>query len=123
MLDDLPTSADLLTAWRDATRGAELARRLAEVAEALAETAEHDAVAAEEVAALAEATAKAAEAAAAKARATANRMHGVAETAKSKGRQDAAAAVAEAGDKETSARDRYQVAEREALTRQGGAKP
>ena len=123
MLDDAPTTEDLLSAWRDATRAAELARRLAAAAEAIAETAEEDAAAAEEVASLAEATAKAAEAAAAKARATADRMKSVAEKARSKGRQDAAAAVAETSDEETSARDRYQEAERETRGRPDGAKP
>jgi hypothetical protein len=123
MLDDVPSPAELLSAWHDATRAAELARRLAEVAEALAEAAEHDAAAAEEVAALAETAAIAAEAAAAKARASADRMRSVPETGRSKGRQDAAAAVAEAGDMESSARDRYHDAEREARKRQDNAKP
>lgn len=123
MLDDLLTTNELLHAWRDATRAAELARRLAEVAETLAETAAFDAAAVEEVAALAETTAKAAEAAAVKARGTADRMLSVAETARSRGREDAAAAVTDAGDKESFARDRYQEAERVARTGQDPARP
>lgn len=123
VLDDIPTAADLLSAWRDAKRAAELTRRLAEVAEDVSATAENDAAAAEEVAALAETTAKAAEATSARARATADRMRGAAETARGRGRQDAAAAVAEARDDETSAGDRYHEAEREARTRRDGATP
>ena len=128
MLDDVPTKDDLLTAWRDATRAAVLARRLAEAAEALAETAEGDSDAAEEVAGLAETTAKAAEAAAAKARSTADRMESVAAAARGKGRQDAAASLTEASDAETSARDRYREAERGAAestarTSQDSARP
>ena len=84
---------------------------------AFAETAAGDADAAEEVATLAETAAKAAEAAAAKAGATGDRMHGVATAARGKGRQDAAAAVAETGDQETSARERYQEAERKVGSR------
>lgn len=120
MLDDMPTTADLLTAWRDATRAAELARRLAEAAEGLAEAAMHDALAAEEVAALADIAAQAAETAASRARATADRMRGAAETATTTGRHSAAAVVTETNEKETSARDRYHAAEREARTRQDG---
>lgn len=127
MLDEVPTTDDLLTAWRDATRAAVLARRLAEAAEAFAATAEGDADAAEEVATLAETTANAAEAAAAKARVTADRMHSAAATARGKGRQDAAAAVTKTSDEETSARDRYQEAERTAestaRTSHDGARP
>ena len=50
-------------------------------------------------------------------------MQNAAETARTTGRQHAATAVAQASDEETSARDRYQEADREARTRPGGAAP
>ena len=106
MLDELPTTADLLTAWRDATRAPDLARRLAEVAEQTAVIAVADSEAAAEVAALAESAAQAATEAAAKARATADRMKLAAHAAQGKGRDDAAADVAQTRDDEATARDR-----------------
>lgn len=123
MLASMPTTAELLETWREATRTAELARQLVERAEAASVTAENDADAAEEVGALAEAAAQAAEAAATKARLTADRMQRAATAAKGKGRQDAAATLAEASDEETSARDGYHEAEREARTRHDDARP
>ena len=123
MLDDMPTTAELLAAWREATRVAELARQLVEDAEAASESAGSDADAAEEVGALAEAAALAAEAAAVKARSTADRMQRAAAIARGKGRQDAAATLAEASDEETSARDSYHEAEREARARHDGSNP
>jgi hypothetical protein len=123
MLRRMPTTAELLATWREATRVAELARELVEVAETASATAEDDADAAEEVGSLAEAAAQAAEAAAAKARATADRMQRAAATARGKGRQDAAATLAEASDDETSARESYQEAEREARARHHASKP
>jgi hypothetical protein len=53
MLCEMPTAAELLATWREATRAAEVARRLVEVAEAVSVTAESDADEAEEVGALA----------------------------------------------------------------------
>jgi hypothetical protein len=117
----MPTTAELLERWREASRVAELARQLVEDAESKSETAESDADAAEEVGALAEAAAQAAEVAAVKARATADRMKRAALTAQGKGRKDAAATLAEASDDETAARDEYNEAAREARTRHGRA--
>jgi hypothetical protein len=122
MLDDVPKTADLLEAWRDATRAADLARRLAEVAAAASAAAERDAAEAEEVAALAEATAQAAEGAAQKARATATRMHDAAEGARGEGGRGAAVA-AEADQAESSARDRYHEAESETRARRDSDRP
>ena len=69
----LMSTAELLDAWRDATRAAELAARLAREAEQAALEAEAGVVAAEEIAELAERVAEAANAAAAAARAAADR--------------------------------------------------
>ncbi|MEO6577809.1 MAG: hypothetical protein ABIO99_02795 [Candidatus Limnocylindria bacterium] len=55
--------------------------------------------------------------------ATADRIRSAAETARGKGRQDAAATVMGTIDEETSARDRHHEAERKARSRRGGGKP
>jgi len=47
------TTAELLDAWRDASRAADLAERLAELARRAAEKGEQDAISAQEIAALA----------------------------------------------------------------------
>ena len=67
------STADLLDAWREATRAAELAERLARYAEATAEDADESAAATEEIAQLAERAAGAATNAAQSARNAANR--------------------------------------------------
>ncbi len=110
MYDGARTSDELLLAWQDTTRAAELARRLSEVAEAASLAAEQDAADSEEVAVLAESAATAATEAAARARAVADRMQTAAVTARGQGRQDAADAAARAGEEEAAARDRYRDA-------------
>jgi methyl-accepting chemotaxis protein len=77
------STADLLDAWREATRAAELAERLARFAEATAEDADESAAASEEIAQLAERAADAATNAAQSARNAANRTASIA-----KGRRD-----------------------------------
>lgn len=59
-MDDQPTAADLLNAWRDAVRAAELAERLAAAAAKTAEEADHRAVASSDLAELVEQAAAAA---------------------------------------------------------------
>lgn len=78
-VDDVVVStADLLDAWREAMRAAELAERLARLAEATAEDADESAVASEEIAQLAERAAVAATNAAQSARNAAHRTASVA---------------------------------------------
>lgn len=101
------TAADLLAAWRDATRAAELAARLAVEAEAAAEEAEADAVANEDLVKLAEAAAAAAEQAAQNARRCAERARSRADTYRADRVPDAMRGVADARAHETEARDRY----------------
>jgi hypothetical protein len=73
-VDDVVVStADLLDAWREAVRAAELAERLARFAEATAQDADESAAASEEIAQLAERAADAATNAAQSARNSANR--------------------------------------------------
>lgn len=103
MFDESPTTEDLVFAWRDASRAAELARRLAGIGDTAAARTEHDAAAASEVAPLVERTEQAATEAAAIARGTGDRMR-AAEAARIRGKQNAAAVVAAAADAETSAR-------------------
>lgn len=123
VFDEIPTTEDLLFAWRDASRAAELACRLAGVGDTAAATTEHDAAAASEVASLVESTAQAATEAAAIARGTGDRMKRAAEAARIRGKQDAAAVVAAAADAETSTRDGYHGAEHEPRLGRDGDKP
>lgn len=100
MYDGAPTRDELLLAWQDTTRAAELARRLSEVAEATTLAADQDVADAEDVAVLAESAATAATEAASRARAVADRMHAAAVTARGQGRQDAADAASRADEEE-----------------------
>jgi hypothetical protein len=111
VLEDVPTATDLLDAWRDAVRAAQLTERLADIAaEAVART-EADALAAEEVAVLAEAAAYSAEAAAAKARATSERARAAAEVALNRGHAEARTSWERALAAERGARERYHQAD------------
>ena len=60
-MDETPTTAELLDAWRDATRASELAERLSAVASDAAELAERNAAASTEIARMAERAASSAE--------------------------------------------------------------
>ena len=73
MDDEIVTTGDLLNAWRDAARAAELAERLTTMAVEASEQAEDDATAAAEVASLTESAAQAAASAAESARVAALR--------------------------------------------------
>lgn len=118
MLDDVEeirvTTADLLEAWREATRAAELAARIAREAEKAADQADVDALASTEIAELAEKAAEAATAAALKARAAADRANGLAAARRSPGVGDARLREEAAIHAESEARDRYHEGEEEA---------
>ncbi len=113
----MATTSELLDAWRDATRAAELAKRLAEIAEEAALKADADASAAEEISGLAEQVAASAEVAARKARATSDRLRAVAAQAGGTGRDEAQAPLRTANEDETRARDLYHEAEEAARSR------
>lgn len=114
------TTRDLLDAWRDASRAAELAERLAEAAAQAAEVAEAGASAAEEIADLAEAAASSAEHAAQAARAAAVKARGLASGSRDVDLTTAESAAEMAREVETAARDRYQRAVAEAGVRHNG---
>jgi hypothetical protein len=113
MSEDPITTAELLTAWRDATRAAELADRLAQIALEAADRADSIALGSEEIADLAEQAAASATRAAERARAAAVQ----AREAAREGRQDrlpaAEATVTETHSLEQAARDLFQTAEAE----------
>jgi hypothetical protein len=73
MWDEPVTTSDLLEKWREATRAAELARRLAGVAQQASTKADESVLASKEIAEMAERAARAAEEAAATARNAADR--------------------------------------------------
>lgn len=107
MDDERPTNAELLDAWRDTTRAAELAERLARMAADSAEQADENAIAYEEIADMAEAAKDAAERAASNARQAAHRARERATTARDVHLRDADHAASARAD-ETAARTRYQ---------------
>jgi ABC-type transporter Mla subunit MlaD len=108
------STANLLDAWREAVRAAELAERLARLAEATAKDADESAQASEEIAQLAERAADAASNAAQSARNAANRTASLA-----KDRRDGVsyAQDTERGTRqvETTAKDDYHRAAERAL--------
>jgi hypothetical protein len=116
VLDDRVTTPDLLEAWRDATRAAELANRLAKLAAENAERADLNANAADEVATLAEQAAQAAAAAADRARASADHARDVARQSRD-GMGDAEAEQSGTLASETEARDAYHNAEADSRAR------
>lgn len=109
-MDERITTRDLLDAWRDATRAAELAERLAQAATTAAEAADQSAEAAEEIAGLAEAAAAAADHAAASARNAALKARSIAADSRGVDLNAAEGVVEVARAVETAARDRYQRA-------------
>ena len=115
-----PTTAELLEAWREATRAAQLAERLASLAAEAADQADRNALASEQIATMAEKASRAAERAAAQARKAADQARDLA-TRNREGRlQDADAVVSETKSGEKLARELYHVAEREARERHEG---
>jgi hypothetical protein len=111
------SSQELLDAWRDASRAAELADRLSQAALAAAEVAETNAAAAEEIADLAESAAGAASHAAESARAAASKARGVAAESRAIDLSVAEKAVATAQAAEMAAKDRFHRAEADAKRR------
>ena len=121
VLDETPTPGDLLDAWQETTRAAELAERLAKRAVAVSYQADTDATTAEKLAEMAEAAAQSALTVAATAREAAI-------VARSRARDrrddldDAAGALRSARTDVTEAHDRYSEGRREDHGRSGSAK-
>jgi hypothetical protein len=122
VLEEVTTTQDLLDAWREAIRAAELADRLAELASQAVAKAEADAIAAADLAAMAERAADAAQAAAIKARAEAKRLRAAADAAQVEQDRDIGLSD-EARRRESAARDVYHEAEAEARARQDRERP
>jgi hypothetical protein len=120
-MDDQPTTAELLTAWRDATRASELAERLALAATEAAEIAERNASASEDIARMAERAANAAERAARTARKAATRARAFAQDSRDSRARLADETVVEAREREAEARAAYHDSERQARERHGGS--
>lgn len=118
MNENLSTS-DLLNAWRDATRAAELAERLAALAADAAEAADRNALASEEIAAMAEEASLAAERAFHRAREIAAKARELAGHVRGGRLGDADATLAAARQGEVDARDRYHQREVDLRKRDG----
>ena len=112
-------TSELLDAWRDASRAAELAERLAEVARSAVEKGERDAASTEEIATLAEEVAASASRAAAAAREAARIAASEASSLR-EGLEGADRSATDARSVEGTARDRYHDAETDARQRYGG---
>jgi hypothetical protein len=123
MHDEEATAGELLNAWRDAARAAELAERLSAVAVEAAEQADRTAAASEEIAEMAETAAKAAERAASTARKAAKRAAELAADHRSRRLADAVDAVTDARHAESAAAEAYHEAERRARGRHEDADP
>jgi methyl-accepting chemotaxis protein len=121
MEDERPKVGDLLNAWRDAARAAELADRLSQIAAEAAEQADRTAAASEEIAEMAETAAVAAERAASTARIAAKRAAELAADHRSRRLTDAMDAVTEARHAESAAAEAYHEAEHRARDRHGDA--
>jgi hypothetical protein len=119
VIDEPVTTADLLEKWREATRAAELAKRLAEAALETAERADRSAVASEDIANMAERAAQAAADAAATARRAADEASAFASNVRGT-RLRNANELADATDvQEGEAKHAYHEAEKEARDRLG----
>ena len=118
--EEAPTTADLLEAWREATRAAELADRLATLAAGTAELADLNSTSADEVATLAEQAAQAAAAAAERARASADHAREVARQSRDRVLRDAEEEQVGRHASEVEARDAYHRAEADAAARHPG---
>jgi hypothetical protein len=116
---DVMSTRDLLDAWRDASRAAELAERLAEVARSAVDKGERDAASSAEIATLAEDVAASATRAAAAAREVA-RIAADEATSLRAGLEGADQSAGDARTVEGTARDRYQEAESDARHRHEG---
>jgi hypothetical protein len=119
MDEDVVSTAELLTAWRDATRAAELADRLAQLASEAADTADRSALASEDIAKMAERTAKASDRAATSARAAAKRAAEFAADTRTSRLRDADDVVRSARAEEAAARHAYHRRETAARGRHG----
>ena len=117
MDDSPPTTADLLQAWRDATRASELAERLAAGANDAAKLAEQGATEFEAIAQMAEQAATSSERAATIARDAATRAHAFAEQTRRQKVAEADDAVTRAHGQEVTVRAAYHEAERRARER------
>lgn len=114
MYEERLTTADLLTAWRDAIRAAELAERLATAATEAAAQADVRALGSAEIAALAERAAEAAARAAERAQAAATEAAELAGSLREAGIPAAEANVADMRRIETDAAAAYHDAEERA---------
>ena len=117
------TTAELLEKWREATRAAELAKRLAEAALETAERADKSAVASEDIAKMAERAAEAAADAAAIARRAADEATAFANDIGGTRLRNANELVDATAEQQGVAKDAYHDAEKEARERLGGGEP
>jgi hypothetical protein len=117
VFEEALTTADLLEKWRDATRAAELAKRLAQMALEAAEQADRSAIASEELAKMAERAADAASEAAMTARRAADVAAAHASSTRSTRLENANDVVEATEADEEAARDAYHRAEKEARDR------
>ena len=115
---DVMNTGELLDAWRDASRAAELAERLAQIARTAVDKGERDAATSEEIARLAEDVAASATRAAIAAREVA-RIAASEATLLREGLEGADRSVSDARTAETGARDRFHEAETDARRRYG----
>jgi hypothetical protein len=111
---DTRSTADLLEAWREATRASELAERLAVLASEAAEQADKNSAVAQEIALLAEQAATAAERAAARSRLAAEQAAEIAAKSREQRVREADETVTAAAALEGEARELYHKAERQA---------
>jgi hypothetical protein len=121
VIDETMSTSDLLEAWREATRAAELSERLARVALEAADLADQNAMASEEISRMAERAAEAAQNASETARAAAQRASLLATSARDHKLRDADVDAADARAAATRAGELYHKAELEARTRHGDA--